>query len=135
MEVGSSEMLVTICVTTWCHIPQDGSFYVFKLPRWFFFFACTSDQLLGDITGAKTESITREQGDEHVDTYSHLKMVAIVKRDVIVLFLQPKREAHVQSVLWDCGPRRAVENTSMLLRMWSIGRQHFKRSQEVPCKM
>ena len=62
------------------------------------FFTCTSGQLLGDIAGAKTESITREQGDEHVDTYSHLKMVAIVKRDVIVLFLQPKREAHVQSV-------------------------------------
>jgi hypothetical protein len=62
-------------------------------------FSCTSGQLLGDITGAKTGGITTGQGDEQVDTYSHPKMVAIVKRDVIVLFLQPKREAHVQSVL------------------------------------
>jgi hypothetical protein len=51
------------------------------------------------MTGAKTDSITGKQGDEQVDTYSHTKMVAIVKRDVIVLLLQPKREAHVHSVL------------------------------------
>ena len=59
----------------------------------------------------KLKVLTREQGDEHVDTYSHLKMVAIVKRDVIVLFLQPKREAHVQSVSCDCRPRRVLADT------------------------
>jgi len=49
-------MLITICVTTCYHIPQDSSFYAFKLHRVFFFII---------ITGAKTESTTRENMNTH----------------------------------------------------------------------